>query len=719
MNMKFLFLMPIFLFSIIFIYAEKLSNKELQIEVDAINKVLQATYKKHNVNIPDTLSDDLMARRLYLKAAGRIPTHDELTSYLSNSSKNKKNQLIDQLVESSAFDSQMFNWWADLLRLKTRMRGGNQIGAGQLYVHWVKEQVKDNVPFDEMAFNLITAEGYPWENGAVGYYLRDAGMPLDNMSNTTQIFLGTQMVCAQCHNHPFDRWTQMEYYQMAAYTYGISSSKGGDIQSKIRKYFENKAKGLSSKGKKKKIQSKESQALRRSVQEMLRPLRYGATHTNRKLTLPHDYQYEDGEPKSLVTASPIFNNSISEDDGISKVHAYGEWLTNPENPRFTKVIANRIWKKIFGRGLVEPIDDWRDDTVASIPELLIYLEKLMVRVNYDLKEFQRVLFHIKAFEHASPDYIPNIETPYYFEAPLLERMSAEQIWDSLVALSIPDSDDRKQNSKTIDLRLSRFKEYQEEVYSLNGEKLGKLARKGAIASKEINDQMEDIQLRLREAQEADDREAVARLRSEYGKARNQQRTVFAKLVMGPEFEVKSLYGNSGNIYSKNDRWKGYNSQIYRASELQTPAQPGHFLQEFGQSDREIADNANKDASVTQALTLLNGTFYGALFNQASPLMKKLNGTDSPEDKIKVLFLSILNRLPTNDEVQLCMSELSPSATKPIAINQKVPENVSKNKRKEFKKQLEKKLALATFNRNREYFSIAWSLINTRQFSFVQ
>ena len=78
------------------------------------------------------------------------------------------------------------------LGLKTRMRGGNQIGAGQLYVHWVKEQVEKNIPFDEMAYNLVTAEGYPWEDGAVGYYPRDAGMPLDNMSNTTQIFLGTQ-----------------------------------------------------------------------------------------------------------------------------------------------------------------------------------------------------------------------------------------------------------------------------------------------------------------------------------------------------------------------------------------------------------------------------------------------------------------------------------------------------------------------------------------------
>ena len=82
---------------------------------------------------------------------------------------------------------------------------------------------------------------------------------------------------------------------------------------------------------------------------MLRPLRYGATHTNRKLTLPHDYQYADAKPKAEVSASPIFDNAISQKDGESKVHAYGEWLTTPENPRFTKVIANRIWKKVLAR----------------------------------------------------------------------------------------------------------------------------------------------------------------------------------------------------------------------------------------------------------------------------------------------------------------------------------------------------------------------------------
>ena len=435
--------------------------------------------------------------------------------------------------------------------------------------------------------------------------------------------------------------------------------------------------------------------------------------------MPHDYQYDDGKPKSLVSPSPIFDNPISEKEGESKVHAYGEWMTTPDNPRFTKVIANRMWKKVFGRGLVEPVDDWRDNTIASIPELLEHLEKLMVRVDFDLKEFQRILFHVKAFEHVAPDYIPNVETPYYFEAPILERMSAEQIWDSLVALSIPDSDERKQNAEVIERRLERFKQYQEEIESLDGEKLTKLVKKGAKASKEINDEMEALQELLREAQEADDREAVSRLRREYGLARNQQRTVFAKLVMGPDFEVKSLYGNSGNTYSKNERWKGFSSQIYRASELQTPAQPGHFLQEFGQSDREIADNANKHASVTQALTLLNGTFYSALFNKESPLMKKLSEASEPEEKINVLFLSILNREPTAEELKMCMAELSAVAANPIERNQKIPDHLSKEKKKALKKQLEKKEAWQKFNRNREYFAIAWSLINTRQFSFVQ
>tara|TARA_Y200000002_G_C22594829_1_gene626845 strand:- start:528 stop:1088 length:561 start_codon:yes stop_codon:yes gene_type:complete len=180
--------LPIFLLPLAITFSDQLSSKAIRAEAVAIDQILKDAHKLHKVKVPEKIDDALLARRLYLKIAGRIPTHEEITSYLANRSESKKSQLVNELIGSSAYKSQMFNWWADLLRLKTRMRGGNQIGAGQLYVHWVKEQIDKNVPFDQMAFKLITAEGYPWENGAVGYYLRDAGMPLDNMSNTTQVF---------------------------------------------------------------------------------------------------------------------------------------------------------------------------------------------------------------------------------------------------------------------------------------------------------------------------------------------------------------------------------------------------------------------------------------------------------------------------------------------------------------------------------------------------
>lgn len=702
-----------------FSYSKPIPAAVIDSEAEKINFILDTTHKAKNISIPEKVSDAQLARRIYLKLAGRIPSYEEITSYLANDSVHKKRDLIDTLSQSPAYDSQMFNWWADLLRLKTRMTGGNQIGAGQLYVHWVKEQVERNIPFDEMAFNLVTAEGYPWENGAVGYYLRDAGMPLDNMSNTTQVFLGTQMVCAQCHNHPFDRWTQMDYYQMASYTYGISTNMSGDLQSRIKKHFAQKSKHLSLKEKKKIKQSKEAGVLKRSISEMIQPLRYGASHTGRKLTLPHDYQYEDAKPKSAVRSSPIFGKIDDIPVGGSRVQSYGKWLTSPDNPRFSKVVANRMWKKVFGRGLVEPLDDWRDETVASIPELLDHLAELMVRMNYDLREFQRVLFRVATFEHIAPSYIPGSETPYYFEAPLLERMSAEQIWDSLVHLSILDADERKANTEIIEQRLDKFKTYEKRVNALDAGEIIEVARKGSAASKSLNDEMEKLQKQLREAQEADDREAVSQLRKKYFTVRTQQRSVFAQVIMGPGFDALSLYKYNMKAKPQDDRWKKFGPHLYRASELQTPAPPGHFLQEFGQSDREVVDNSNLDASVPQALSFLNGKFYGALFSKNSPLVADLQKASNPQEKIKRLFLSILSRIPTDEEMSMCMATLTakPRVNSPPIKNQS--QEIPLAKKKKFEKDLEKKKNYAAFEAKKEFMAIAWSLINTRQFSFIQ
>jgi hypothetical protein len=406
-------------------------------DAKAIDAILAKGYAKHKVTPLPLVDDATFVRRAYLQVGGRIPTYEETTGFLKSGDSLKHATLIDRILDSSAYVSHTYNWWADLLRIQAPARNGgaNQVGGGVSYALWVKDAISQNMPFDEVARKLITAKGYPWNNGAVGYYMRDAGMPLDNMSNTTQVFLGTQMVCAQCHNHPFDKWTQMEYYQMAAYTYGVQARMGGEKNKEIQDAFFSQFKGSDAEKRKKAYKSKEGQLLRKAAGEIMRPLRYGASHNPRKLQLPHDYQYDDAKPKDSITAAPIFNEKGAIEKGEGPVEGYAEWMTSPDNPRFTKVIANRMWKRVFGVGNVEPVDDIREDTVPSNPELMAHLEKLMVNLDYDLKQFLRILYNVKAFRReASAEEIVTGK-PYHFPGPILQRMSAEQLWDSFVTLA--------------------------------------------------------------------------------------------------------------------------------------------------------------------------------------------------------------------------------------------------------------------------------------------
>jgi hypothetical protein len=231
--------------------------------------------------------------------------------------------------------------------------------------------------------------------------------------------------------------------------------------------------------------------------------------------------------------------------------------------------------------------------------------------------------------------------------------------------------------------------------------------------------MESLQKQLQEAQEADDREAVSQLRKKYFAARAEQRSVFAQVIMGPDFDATSLYKYNMKTKPKDDRWKKFGPHLYRASELQTPAPPGHFLQEFGQSDREVVDNSNQDASVPQALSFLNGTFYGALFNKNSPLMINLQMATSPQEKIKCLFLSILSRIPTDEEMNMCLTTLTAKPRVNLPPIKSQSQNIPPAKKKKLQKALQKKKNYAAFEAKKEFMAIAWSLVNTRQFSFIQ
>src|SRR5262249_48224882 len=265
----------------------------------------------------------------------------------------KRSKLIDHLLESEGYVQNYFNFWADVLRLKsTSIGGGQTLPAGLAYTKWLKDSLRANKPYDEFVRDLLTAHGKTYENGAVGFYIRDYNMPLDNMAVTSQIFLGAQIVCAQCHNHPFDKWTQMDYYQIAAHSYGMTGTNA-----LINAGFNQTIYGGTKKGGEKAkgpiaFKADERKEITRSMTEIMRPLPYNTVvdYETKALLLPHDYKYEDAKPLQVI--DPAIPASMAKDGKIVKkgeapISAYAQWVTAPENARFSVVVANRLWKRIM------------------------------------------------------------------------------------------------------------------------------------------------------------------------------------------------------------------------------------------------------------------------------------------------------------------------------------------------------------------------------------
>lgn len=398
-----------------------------------IDQLIAAQLREKERKPNRVASDEVFVRRAYLDLVGRIPTMEEASSFFQSEDAKKREKLVEELIGSDGYVSHQYNYWADLLRAKTSIAGnGQSVPAGMAYERWIKNAIRENKPYDEMVYELVTATGSSWENPAIGYYLRDYGMPLDNLAITTQVFLGTQIVCAQCHDHPFDDWTQMDYYHLSAFTYPIVTTNNHPLQKKAFDLLE-KRKG--------EIPRERQQDLRRAFSEILFPVRFNnVIETPRKLRLPHDYQYDDAKPKAVVQPATLMGNEAVVSPAKSTVDAFGEWLTSPENPRFTQVIANRLWKKAFGIGLIEPVDDIKEYTQASNPELMKFLEDLMIELDYDLQAFQKVIYQTGAYQREAVLEEPVPGEPFYFAGPILRRMSAEQIWDSIVTLTVEDPD---------------------------------------------------------------------------------------------------------------------------------------------------------------------------------------------------------------------------------------------------------------------------------------
>jgi hypothetical protein len=769
-------------------------------EARQIDAVLAADWQKNKLQGNPALDENTFVRRIYLDIIGRIPTTREADAYLTSKDANKRAKLIDKLLASEGYVQHFFNYWADVLRVTSN---GNQTGAitGAAYASFVKESLRENMPYDQMVREMVAAQGKAWENGAIGYYMRDRGMPLDNMANTVRVFLGTRIECAQCHNHPFDKWTQMQFYKMAAFTYGVETQDYyGGTMTEVREILRQKEdtvrasikepqrpqrakfNGKPSQEERQRLEKEYLAALKQydekmkevnkqradareklrreqrgyqdAIQDIRDTMRYTSVslRDNRKPSLPHDYQYSDAKPRSSVDPGTMMGHECVTQPGETPLQAYARWMTSPENPRFTSVIANRLWKRVFGLALIEPLDELMDTSAPMIPEMQKHLEKLVIDHNYDMKAVLRVLYNTRAYQSqvTRQEYAPG--TVYHFTGPLLRRMTAEQMWDSFVTLINPSPDMINQTAREqIEQRILQAKKVADsvesltadealvglkkaaDIYSKNRErtevqqKLYIEARTAAKEARDAADAMPDGPAKIAAMAKADElRKKTDAVRSEVNRIQNEGRRVtYAEVittgqkklyekVTGKPYQVAALdvkgaadgtdapsmmsggemmmasgvrteninipgydrkelsseekkavqdkvraaYAEEADFYgitNEKERRNYINSrermarETLRAAEQESPAPRGHYLREFGQSDRETIENANHEASVPQVLAMMNGSLLPQILSSHSQLMLTVNKAPYPDEKVDAAYMTILSRKPSATE----------------------------------------------------------------------
>ena len=558
------------------------------------------------------VDDYTFMRRAYLKIIGRIPNKAEIEEFKKEMRGNKL-KLINKLLDSEGYINHQLNYYSDILRIQNKLNNTN-INSGFRYREFVRNEIRNNTPFDEFVQKLITSEGAYYEQGneAIGFYLRDRGMPLDNLANTVQVFLGTRLECAMCHDHPFDKWTQKQFYEMAAFTDGVSrvqyrenSKLVGDFNRIVRN------------------DKTEDVGTLNNYRNYIRDIMgYGLDDNLGKGTikLTDAFMEDDAKPGDTLLAKAIFAPplEIEKTDSLPQSRKqFAEWITSEANPRFTTVIVNRLWKRAFGIGLIEPVDDMNDNTQSSNPQLLAYLEKIMASVDYDVKEFMRVLYSMDLFTRDSvKDDHKGVET-FYFAGPPLQRMTGEQIWDSLVTLVYNDID-------SPDRFPSNYDEKYQAVYD----------RYKEYTAQEIYDELKEY-LANTEKPSRNLAEVVQQLNESEGK-----------------YEAKKL----------KDR------DLIRSSYVGYPPPGGHLIRQFGGSDKALIENSNFEATTPQVLNMLNGFVEKRITNNKNAdFMKQMAQENRETGKIEDIFMSILNRKPTSTEMKLLKKYIDePNGAKHIA-----------------------------------------------------
>ncbi len=345
-------------------------------------------------------TDAEFVRRVFIDLTGLPPTTADVRTFLADPrpSREKRDALVDQLVGSEAFVEYRTNKWADLLQVNSKYLGSE--GAAALR-SWIRDQVSQNVPYDEFVHKIVAASGSNRENPAAAYYKihREAG---ETMENTTHLFLAVRFNCNKCHDHPFERWTQDQYYNLAAFFARVDRQE--DPESQGRKIGGTAVEGA------------------KPLYEIVSELEEGeVTHlrTGQAATPTFPYQHE----LASEAAQPARRERLA------------DWLTSPENTYFARSYVNRIWAYLMGVGIIEPIDDIRAGNPPSNPPLLDWLSEQFVASGFDTQQLIRTICKSRTYQLSIATNPWNVDDHVNFSHALPRRLPAEVLVDAVYTVT--------------------------------------------------------------------------------------------------------------------------------------------------------------------------------------------------------------------------------------------------------------------------------------------
>ena len=366
-----------------------------------IDELVAAKWERMKIQPSDLCGDAEFLRRVYLDLTGLPPTVEELRAFTAETSppREKRNAVIDKLIGSPEFIEHWTNKWADMLQVNSKFLGGP--GAAN-FRNWIRKQVADNTPYDQFVREVITASGSTKDNPAASYWkiLRE---PSEAMENTTHLFLATRFNCNKCHDHPFERWTQDQYYHLGAYftqvalTADPASGKAVIAGTAVEKA--------------------------RPIYEIVKDAPTGEMiHLRTNKVAPPSFPFE-----TKIETPP--------GDKAPRREQLAAWITSPDNRFFALSYVNRLWGYLTGVGVIEPLDDIRAGNPPTNPELLDYLKTEFINHGFDVRHVMRLICQSRTYQLSVSTNKWNEDDKINYAHALARRLPAEVLYDAVLKVT--------------------------------------------------------------------------------------------------------------------------------------------------------------------------------------------------------------------------------------------------------------------------------------------